>query len=219
METQVKERLTGAIILVALVVLLVPELLTGPGRSAPDPSHAGEAPLRSYTVNLGDGGGIRQHAAPVAVAPPETSPAPATAAEGESLEAKVIPKETALAATPAPKLEHSAPVVAKGPAVQEPPLAPLAAVPAKAAHVTTGEPPPVTGWSIQLGSFQSRGNAERLVKQLKWKGFSAFILDGRGKNGRFYRVRVGPAADHATAATLAAKLRDIGQPGSVVPYP
>ena len=30
-----KERLTGAIILVALIVLLVPELLTGPVRSAP----------------------------------------------------------------------------------------------------------------------------------------------------------------------------------------
>ena len=58
MSGSVKERLTGAIILVALIVLLVPELLTGPVR--PDSSShtaAGsseEAPLRSYTIDLAD---------------------------------------------------------------------------------------------------------------------------------------------------------------------
>jgi len=61
-ELLVKERLTGAIILVVLVVLLVPELLSGPkgpaatppaGRGAASPSLE-EPPLRSYTINLGD---------------------------------------------------------------------------------------------------------------------------------------------------------------------
>jgi len=56
----VKERLTGAIILVVLIVLLVPELLSGPrGPSVPvpagtAPSSSEEPPLRSYTINLGD---------------------------------------------------------------------------------------------------------------------------------------------------------------------
>jgi len=56
----VKERLTGAIILVVLIVLLVPELLSGPkGPSAPvsagaAPTSSEEPPLRSYTINLGD---------------------------------------------------------------------------------------------------------------------------------------------------------------------
>ena len=53
-----KERLTGAIILVVLIVLLVPELLSGPSRSAPAPQAAApsteEPPLRSYTINLAD---------------------------------------------------------------------------------------------------------------------------------------------------------------------
>ena len=56
-----KERLTGAIILVVLVVLLVPELLSGPKSPAATPSavraasaSSGEPPLRSYTINLGD---------------------------------------------------------------------------------------------------------------------------------------------------------------------
>jgi cell division septation protein DedD len=57
----VKERLTGAIILVVLIVLLVPELLSGPKGTAVTPPVAGaaspsseEPPLRSYTINLGD---------------------------------------------------------------------------------------------------------------------------------------------------------------------
>lgn len=55
-----KERLTGAIILVVLIVLLVPELLSGPKGPAGS-AHVGaastsseEPPLRSYTINLGD---------------------------------------------------------------------------------------------------------------------------------------------------------------------
>jgi DedD protein len=56
----VKERLTGAIILVVLIVLLVPELLSGPkGPAAAAPAGSAspsseEPPLRSYTINLGD---------------------------------------------------------------------------------------------------------------------------------------------------------------------
>jgi cell division septation protein DedD len=61
LELLVKERLTGAIILVVLIVLLVPELLSGPKGPAAKPPAAGaaspsseEPPLRSYTINLGD---------------------------------------------------------------------------------------------------------------------------------------------------------------------
>jgi DedD protein len=59
-ELLVKERLTGAIILVVLIVLLVPELLSGPkgpAVTAPAgtaPLSSEEPPLRSYTINLGD---------------------------------------------------------------------------------------------------------------------------------------------------------------------
>jgi DedD protein len=61
LELLVKERLTGAIILVVLIVLLVPELLSGPKGPTAKPPALGaaspsseEPPLRSYTINLGD---------------------------------------------------------------------------------------------------------------------------------------------------------------------
>ena len=76
MEDRVKERLTGAAILVTLVVLLVPELFRGErsdtvvAHSAPD----GAPPLRSYTIELG--------AAPQAAAAAATVETPAAAPAG-----------------------------------------------------------------------------------------------------------------------------------------
>jgi cell division protein FtsN len=69
---------------------------------------------------------------------------------------------------------------------------------------------------VQLGSFASRANAERLVQKLKTQGFTASVSQGSG--GRhLYRVRVGPARDRAAAAQLQAKLKGAGHSGAVVP--
>ena len=52
MDSRAKQRLTGAVILVALFVLLVPELLTGPrGTDAPAGAPADEG-MRRYTIDL-----------------------------------------------------------------------------------------------------------------------------------------------------------------------
>jgi DedD protein len=73
-----------------------------------------------------------------------------------------------------------------------------------------------SGWAVQLGSFASRINAQRLVKQLKAKGFSAFVVAGGGSSGKLYRVRVGPQPDRAAAGALASKLRSAGYKGGAV---
>jgi DedD protein len=74
------------------------------------------------------------------------------------------------------------------------------------------------GWMIQLGSFASRANAERLSKELKGKGFKASVLESTGGGRKLYRVRVGPAADRAAAMELVTRLRAAGQTGSIVPH-
>jgi len=77
--------------------------------------------------------------------------------------------------------------------------------------------PAGNGWLIQLGSFASRGNAERLAQQLKSGGFHASVSESSGGGRKLYRVRIGPVADHAAAEQLAVKLRAAGHPGSLVP--
>ena len=73
MDSRAKQRLTGAVILAALFVLLVPELLTGPKSStAPAAPPEEEQGLRSYTIEI-DGksetSSTPQVAQPVPVAP------------------------------------------------------------------------------------------------------------------------------------------------------
>lgn len=194
MDTHVKERLTGAVIVVALLVFLVPELLTGSGRAAAPvaTSRISEPAMRSYTVDLAEG------------APRSATPVAVTRAEPAAKAAPVMPTKRQ-------------PVMAEKAPLKVPP--PLLPPPAAKQRVATAEPPPEAGFSVQLGSFQSRDNARRLVKEMQGKGFTAFVLEGGGKSGKLYRVRVGPVADRAAATALAAKLRSAGQPGSIVPSP
>jgi cell division septation protein DedD len=69
---------------------------------------------------------------------------------------------------------------------------------------------------IQLGSFASRANAEHLARELRGKGFKASVSESSGGGRKLYRVRVGPTSDRAAADALAAKLRALGRPGSIV---
>ena len=70
---------------------------------------------------------------------------------------------------------------------------------------------------VQLGTFGSRENADRLVRDMTAKGFAAFVAPYHKDGRELYRVRVGPTRDRAAAEALAAQLRRIGQSGSIVP--
>ena len=215
--SSVKERLTGAVILVALIVLLVPELLTGPIRSAPRAmaSAAGEPPLRSYTITLGDETTHSKPAEPQGASPavspvPVPLPAPAAASKDDSVVAGTPPAPDSAAAVAA------APVPAPAAAHTRSEAPPPAAHAAKSAASSADTSAAGAAWLVQLGSFASRSNAERLAQQLKGQGFAASV--SQGSSGRhLYRVRVGPVHDHGAATQLQAKLHAAGHSGSVVP--
>jgi DedD protein len=222
-ESRLKERLTGAVILVALIVLLVPELLSGPGVTAQPTRTTDEdgAPMRSYTIDLADDGGApRPTTGGESTTEFQPLGAQDDAAESEAGEAAAVqPDETPVASaeseTPAAAEDtQSAAIEESTPApVAETPPAPVAEPPARAS-------PPVSGWMVQVGSFASRQNAERLARELKSKGFAASVSESRGGGRNLYRVRVGPEADRAAAQAVLAKLRARGQRGAaLMPYP
>ncbi len=76
------------------------------------------------------------------------------------------------------------------------------------------------GLAVQVGSFASHGNAERLVGQLTEAGFDAFMF-GEETGGRtIWRVRVGAYAERADAERLLERLREEqGLEGIVVSHP
>jgi cell division protein FtsN len=198
----VKERLTGAAILVALIVLLVPELLRGPVRPVAHPVAASDEapPLRSYTIKLGDEAHAHGAATPAASGPQQPAPIPANT-DSSSQPAEPAP---AAALQPAPAKAAPAPLPVEHAASAQP----AAASPADTG-ATTG------AYMVQLGSFASRDNADRLAKQVKTQGFTVSV--SRGSTGRhLYKVLVGPAHDHTAAVQLQAKLHAAGHTGSIV---
>jgi DedD protein len=76
-------------------------------------------------------------------------------------------------------------------------------------------PVPETGWVVQLGSFSSQQNAQRLADEVSGHGFSVFLmpLDRSGK--KLYRVRVGPRDTREQATELAGRLAKVGYSGQV----
>ena len=208
----VKERLTGAIILVALIVLLVPELLTGPIRmkSAPGASAApasppvaraatAEAPLRSYTLTLG--------APPPADGPREGPGGGEDTHESSAPQPAAAPEETApKAQTPRPEPATSSEAGLQAAKAPTHPVVREARSPASS-----------TGWVVQLGSFASRRNADHLAHALAGRGLHMSVSPARAGARVLWRVRAGPVPDRAGAEHLAARLRALGHRGELLP--
>jgi DedD protein len=68
------------------------------------------------------------------------------------------------------------------------------------------------GWSIQLGSFASAANADKLARTLRGKGIRVYVSSQGGK----HRVRAGPFPDRTAADRAAAKLKSQGQSVSII---
>jgi DedD protein len=212
MDSRAKQRLSGAVILVALFVLLVPELLTGP-RNADAPGTAAEDGMRRVTIDLDAPNPSAtpvdsQPAQPVVLPQPASPDDRSRARPGDSA-------EPAAAAPAAPSPDTVAP-----PAVAQAPRP--AQVPAVAPRVEAQKPAPATraepgSFVVQLGSFRDRDNADRLVRDMTAKGFAAFVAPITSGGRELYRVRVGPTRDRAQAEALAAQLKRAGQSGSIVP--
>jgi DedD protein len=211
MDRRVKERLVGASILVVLIVLIVPELLSGPPGPTPAPAGArlpvsAPEPVRNVTVDLATSKTPEPAEAEVAassVQPPEPRGAEAASA--------VTSAGTGTGANAGPPTNATLPSAT-------PPR------PASPESLETGAPVPISPsakpgktWAVQLGSFASRANADKLVRQLQAQGFSVYVVSGGSGPSLRYRVRIGPMADRGTATQAVAKLKSAGQVASLVP--
>src|SRR6266404_1468746 len=275
MDRRIKERLIGATILVVLIVLIVPELLSGPkARMTPvqPPSAAGPAEaVRNVTVDLvtskatpaentaaentsadntaasaaslpAEGAAVSGNATPGNAVPGNAASGDAASgdaasgdatAAGEALTTEPAPGETAAGSpevtkhanrTPGPPTiatlkaqqpAHSAPAELES-EPSTPRSAPSASKPDNGGAATAPAGASNHHWAVQLGSFATRANAERLVRRLKPRDASLYVSSsGKGASLR-YRVRIGPLADRDAAERMVAKLKKEGQPASLV---
>ncbi|MCO5364878.1 SPOR domain-containing protein [Pseudomonas alliivorans] len=191
-----KQRMVGALVLIALAVIFLPMLFTRQDESHPvqvDAPAAPQAPASQQVqvepVTVPEPQALPQEPVPdeddVAVSnqPPSMPIAPAPAAQAPAATAPPAVKPA-----PAPK---SAPVPAA-------PAAPSAPAVAKAAPSGVDANGLSVSWSVQLASMSNRANADNLQKTLRTQGYNAYIRTADGVN----RVFVGPLIERAEADRL-----------------
>lgn len=187
-----KQRMIGALVLIALAVIFLPMLF-----SRQDDT------VRQVQVD--------PPAAPQAPALPPVQVEPVAVPEPQILPAEPVPEQaTTQAHAPSMPIQPAptAPAVptAKKPVETVQPSAPVAA--AKVAPVAKPDTAsridpnglPVS-WSVQLASLSNRAGADTLQKSLRAQGYNAYVRTAGGKN----RVFVGPLVERAEAE----RLRDV----------
>jgi DedD protein len=219
MERNLKERIVGATVIVALGIIIIPWLLDGPAQSSRPVEQAIELPPvessgRTYTIPLDPGAGP-----PIPVetgngGQPVQSRPGAGAVQRPSREDVTVPAPTADTQTARPAEQPAQPPPRPAP---QPVRAPVQEPPAQtAAQPAAQRPAQEIGWTVQVGSFSRADNAQALQRRLAGEGFDAFVSRVVTDAGTMHRVRVGPVPERDAAERLLGRLRTAGHGGARV---
>ena len=191
MQSPVLERLVGGAVLVALLLLLA--LVIGPREGGRIPDEEGsESPV-----------------AQVAPQPAE----PDIAAEPD--ESRREPGPRAVAQWVAPGSVPHAPQPARAfiPPPEPGERGTTSPMPREAAETPAAQAEPQ--WAVQVGSFSSRANADRLSEWCREQGYGVRVVTGQDGGRALHRVRVGPYASRDDALSAVAELALLGRSGFV----
>lgn len=171
-----KHRVVGAVVLVAIAVIVLPMILDDGG----DDRHAGDDQATPPVENQVFVADLTQSGSKAAFASPPASVATA-------------PASAPVPATPAAKTGNAAPAPVSGKNAAPEPRNAHAAVPVD------------KGFYVQVGTFGNQANARQLADKLKQHGYSVHLERVRLASGSALRVRVGPymQSDQAQAARAA----------------
>ncbi|HKE47773.1 MAG TPA: SPOR domain-containing protein [Rhodanobacteraceae bacterium] len=209
MDLSLKQRLLGAVVLIALAVIFVPMLLSGP---APQQT--------SETTNLAippaPDREFQNRVLPVDQTPNAAKPAETTVASNTPLPTVETPPRPAEIPQPTVATPTE---TAPAPETPKPEAAAPKSEPAKPTAADNSPGRAAGGrFYVHLGIYAATKNAEDLVAALKQGGFPAFAeaSDYQGKAAE--RVRVGPYEDRAAAEAARLRIKQVKPdvPGSVV---
>ncbi|MFV3381988.1 MULTISPECIES: SPOR domain-containing protein [Pseudomonas] len=202
LDKGIKQRMVGALVLVALAVIFLPMLFTREDEMRQVRVEAPEAPampslpqVQVEPVQVPEPQPLPEVSAPMPEQPPvvvNESSAPMTTPSQPIAPAPTQAPAPKPAPAPAPKVETRPAAATSAPAVS----APKPAAPSKID--VNGLP---VSWSIQLASLSNRAGADNLQKTLRSQGYNAYIRSADGMN----RVYVGPLIERAEAE----RLRDV----------
>ena len=209
MDQQLKERLVGAVVLVAAGIVFIPMILSGAHERDRPPPRAVTPPAAARPA-----GGFSSRIVPLA------KPGAAAPGSGASATSGREPaRDAARRQDPAPVAPAVQPPQTSATAPATSPAASLPRAP-QAGPVASSGSGPRAGWVVQLGSFASARNAHALRDRLTESGFAAFAESSGSGAQAVTRVYVGPEPDRERAEGHVAKLLEQTRlKGIVVRYP
>ncbi|MGG5872725.1 SPOR domain-containing protein [Pseudomonas peli] len=182
LDKGLKQRMVGALVLLALAVIFLPMLLSREDESQRVQVDAPAMPVAPEVPEV--------ELQPVAVPQPQILPdEPIGAEAAQSLE----PGEPVVAEQPTAPITPATPATAPESAVPEP----VITAPQPAPGKLDANSLPIS-WSVQLASLSSSDGAQKLQKTLRSQGYNAYIRSVDGMN----RVFVGPLIERAEADRL-----------------
>ncbi|WP_026136932.1 SPOR domain-containing protein [Pseudomonas sp. CBZ-4] len=194
LDSAYKQRMVGALVLVALAVIFLPMLFSRQDEQRQVVVEAPAAPQMPVVPQVQ----VEPVVVPEPQALPEEEPVPSDA----EIAAQTAPSMPVQPSVPVVK-PAPAPVVAAKPAAPAPAPKPVAPQPAAPGKPDVGQSRidpnglPIS-WSIQLASLANRESADALQKKLRAQGYNAYIRSADGKN----RVFIGPLIERAEADRL-----------------
>lgn len=199
LDKVLKQRMVGALVLVALVVIFLPMLLSRDDESEQVKVDAPTMPQAPAMAQI--------EVDPVSVPEPQLLPDEPIPVEPDAsvpaeLDEPAPPAAVTPPVTPAPAAPPAATPAPKTAPTPSTPAASPPAVPSPAAELAAqkrldGNGLPVS-WSIQLASLSSTESAQALQKTLRSQGYNAYIRRFENMN----RVFVGPLIERAEADRL-----------------
>lgn len=201
LKKRARRRLVGAVALVLLMIVLLPQVLQDRALLAqqdpikivmqePSTSTVVPAPADENVTALNEPAPQEVIAADVAV--PEPLP-----------EVQPLPIKQAIVDTPAPSQSNTSP--AKAPVIKA------------AEPIVANLPTQIKeNFTVQVGVYSDAANVKRLQEQLKQAGFVTKTEKVKTEKGESIRLKAGSYPSRQDAAIALAKIKDLGLPGIVV---
>lgn len=192
-----KQRMVGALVLIALAVVFLPMLFSRPDELREVRVNAPAAPAAPVMPEVK----VQPAAVPEAPAPTvvEDAPPPSPPITARASSHGTAPGMPISAAPTVTAPTGSQPPAGSPKVVAQTPAASAQANPDATSKLDAGGVP--VSWSVQLASLSTRASADTLQKSLRSQGYNAYVRSTEGKN----RVFVGPLVDRAEAE----RLRDV----------
>lgn len=230
MDSGLKKRLLGAVVLIALAVIFVPMLLPNHPETGSQSAGIGMPPapsgeMQTRILKVGPDGASAGSDTVATIKDPDhvhtlnLENRAAREPQGSRSALSLAATSTELTSAPtsagvANAPQSSAPVVAKG----APASAAPAPAPAPSAPVASASPAPLPGgagvaagarYTVNLGIYSDRASADKLVANAKRAGFTAMATPGTFRGKPVTRVRVGPFDNRSEAEAARLKLKGV----------